>query len=171
MKSKFKETYMDIAKRFAQLSHARRLQVGCVIVKDDIVHPGYNGMPAGFDNNCEDKVWMDRGAGGWLGPDEIEECWPFEERSDEDNAVIGRYKLVTKPEVLHAESNAVAKMLKAGMSTLSADVFVTHAPCIDCAKILAQAGVRSVTFGRQYRDSSGINFLKKTGVIVEQYVL
>ena len=171
MKSKFKETYMDIAKRFAQLSHARRLQVGCVIVKDDIVHPGYNGMPAGFDNNCEDKVWMDRGAGGWLGPDEIEECWPFEERSDEDNAVIGRYKLVTKPEVLHAESNAVAKMLKAGMSTLAADVFVTHAPCIDCAKILAQAGVRSVTFGRQYRDSSGINFLKKTGVIVEQYVL
>ena len=71
---------------------------------------------------------------------------------------------------LHAESNALSKMLRAGMSTLSADVFVTHAPCIECAKILAQAGVRSVTFGIQYRDNAGINFLKKTGVIVEQYV-
>lgn len=170
MKLKFKETYMDVAKRFAKLSHARRLQVGCVIVKDDIVHPGYNGMPAEFDNNCEDRVWMDQGSGGWLDPEEIEKQWPFEERSDEDNAYIGRYKLVTKPEVLHAESNALSKMLRAGMSTLSADVFVTHAPCIECAKILAQAGVRSVTFGIQYRDNAGINFLKKTGVIVEQYV-
>ena len=58
MKLKFKETYMDVAKRFAKLSHARRLQVGCVIVKDDIVHPGYNGMPAEFDNNCTKECML-----------------------------------------------------------------------------------------------------------------
>ena len=160
---------MDVAQRFAELSYGRRLQVGCVIVKDDIMHPGYNGTPAGFDNNCEDKVWMDRGAGGWLSPEEIEAQWPYEERSDEDDAVINRYALKTKPEVLHAEPNALAKMLKAGMSTKDADVFVTHAPCMDCAKILSQAGVRSVTYGKQYRDDTGIDFLKKTGILVQKY--
>jgi dCMP deaminase len=172
MKSKFKKTYMDVAKRFAELSHARRLKVGCVIVKDDIMHPGFNGMPAGFDNDCEDKELMDKSAGGWLSPEEINEQWPYEGyfRDSDDNPIQWRYRLKTKPEVLHAESNAIAKMLKVGMNTLDADVFVTHAPCIDCAKILFQAGVRSVTFGEKYRDSTGINFLKKTGVIVEQFI-
>lgn len=156
MKLKFSKVYMDIAKRFAELSYARRLQVGCVIVKDNIIHPGYNGTPAGFDNDCEDIVYYN-------GIDNIE-TFPF--INDEGQ----QYKLVTKPEVLHAEPNALAKMLKAGMSTNDADVFVTHAPCINCAKILSQAGVRSVTFGIQYRDSAGIDFLKKTGIIVAQYV-
>lgn len=160
---------MDVAKRFAELSHARRLQVGCVIVKDDIMHPGYNGTPAGFDNNCEDIEWCS--AGGWLSAEEIEEGWPYEGvYEDEDGFKMkGRYRLKTKPEVLHAEPNALAKMLKAGMSTKDSDVFVTHAPCMDCAKILSQAGVRSVTYGAAYRDNAGVDFLVKSGVIVEQY--
>ena len=174
MKQKLKQTYMDVAKRFSQLSHARRLQVGCCIVKDDIMHPGYNGTPAGWDNNCEDRIWMDQGAGGWLGPEEIEAQWPYEEtvvvaNDNESFETTRRYRLKTKPEVLHAEPNALAKMLKAGMSTRDSDVFVTHAPCIDCAKILSQAGVRSVTYGMAYRDTAGVDFLVKSGVIVEQY--
>ncbi len=49
---------MQTAKIFAELSHARRLHVGAIVVKDDrIISIGYNGMPAGWDNNCEDKVW------------------------------------------------------------------------------------------------------------------
>jgi dCMP deaminase len=53
---------MDWAKRTAQLSHARRLQVGAVIVKDDsVISYGYNGMPAGWENNCEDTVWHSSG--------------------------------------------------------------------------------------------------------------
>jgi len=160
---------MDVAKRFAELSHGRRLQVGCVIVKDDIMHPGYNGTPTGFDNNCETVEWCS--GGGWLSPEEIEESWPYEGMYEDADGfkMKGRYRLKTKPEVLHAEPNALAKMLKAGMSTKDADVFVTHAPCMDCAKILSQAGVRSVTFGKHYRDNAGIDFLAKTGVIVELY--
>ena len=51
---------MDWARRAAELSHARRLHVGAVIVKDDtVISYGYNGMPAGWDNDCEDKIWMD----------------------------------------------------------------------------------------------------------------
>ena len=112
MKQKYINLYMDWADRTAQLSHAKRLQVGAVIVKDDsVISYGYNGMPAGWDNNCEDKEWMDRGAGGWLDFEEIQERWPFEETSDEDGAYIGRYRLKTKPEVLHAETNAIAKLV------------------------------------------------------------
>jgi dCMP deaminase len=60
MKKKFIEAYMDVAERFSQLSSAKRLQVGAIVVKDDrIISIGYNGMPAGCDNNCEDREWMD----------------------------------------------------------------------------------------------------------------
>ena len=59
MKEKFKQTYMKTAKIFAELSQARRLHVGAIVVKDDrIISIGYNGMPAGWDNNCEDKDYM-----------------------------------------------------------------------------------------------------------------
>jgi dCMP deaminase len=58
VKQKFIDLYMDWAKRLSDLSHAKRLQVGAVIVKDDtVISYGYNGMPAGWDNNCEDKVY------------------------------------------------------------------------------------------------------------------
>ena len=58
MKQKFIDAYMDVAHRFAQLSTAKRLQVGAIIVKDDrIISIGYNGMPSGWDNTCEDRVY------------------------------------------------------------------------------------------------------------------
>jgi len=69
MKEKFKQTYMKTAKVFAELSHARRLHVGAIVVKDDrIISIGYNGMPAGWNNDCEHKEYMGGDAGGWLGP-------------------------------------------------------------------------------------------------------
>lgn len=169
MKFKFIQLYMDWAIRCSKLSHAQRLQVGAVIVKDDsVISYGYNGMPAGWDNNCENKEFMSSDAGGWLNPDEIEERWPFEARSDEDDAYIGRYKLVTKPEVLHAESNAVAKLARSANSGVDADIFITHAPCLDCAKLIYQAGIKRVFYGHAYRDEAGINFLKTSNIQVEQ---
>ncbi len=157
---------MDWAKRTAELSHARRLHVGAVIVKDDtVISYGYNGMPAGWDNNCEDKEYMDRGAGGWLDPEEIYERWPHVEWN-EDGEEEYRYRLKTKPEVLHAESNAIAKLAKSNNSGLGADLFVTHMPCLDCAKLIYQSGVRRVYFGENYRDDAGIKFLEKSGVEV-----
>ncbi len=168
MKDKFIDLYMDWAKRCAELSHARRLHVGAVIVKDDtVISYGYNGMPAGWDNNCEDKEWMDRDAGGWLDPDEIYERWPHVEWN-EDGEEEYRYRLKTKPEVLHAESNAIAKLAKSANSGLGADLFVTHSPCLDCAKLIYQSGIRRVWYGANYRDDAGIKFLEKSGVEVKQ---
>ena len=141
MKQKFIDLYMDWAKRTSQLSHAVRLQVGAVIVKDDsVISYGYNGMPAGWDNNCEDEIW-DK---------------------------TGDYELKTKPEVLHAESNAIAKLAKSTNSGKDAEIFITHAPCLDCAKLVYQAGIKRVYFNQNYRDDRGIKFLEKSGVDVIQ---
>ncbi len=165
---------MDWAERTSQLSHARRLQVGAVIVKDDsVISYGYNGMPSGWDNNCEDKDYMDRGAGGWLDPEEIEERWPFEEtvvvaNDNESFETDVRYRLKTKLEVLHAESNAIAKLAKSINSGNGAAIFITHAPCIDCAKLIYQSGINSVYYRSSYRDTSGVTFLEQSGITVTQ---
>jgi dCMP deaminase len=142
MKEKFINLYMDWARRAAELSHARRLHVGAVIVKDDtVISYGYNGMPAGWDNNCEYEHYT-------LGnPND--------------------YELKTRPEVLHAESNAIAKLAKSSNSGLGADLFVTHSPCLDCAKLIYQSGIRRVYFGENYRDDSGVKFLEKSGIDVK----
>lgn len=140
MKQKYIDLYMDWATRLTKLSHAKRLQVGAVIVKDDcVISYGYNGMPAGWDNNCEDVI----------------------QHSDDTTS------LKTKPEVLHAESNAIAKLAKSSNSGVGADLFVTHSPCIECAKLIHQSGIARVFFGNHYRDDSGINFLEKSGVEVK----
>jgi dCMP deaminase len=141
MKEKFKRAYMQTAQTFAKLSSARRLHVGAIVVKDDrIISIGYNGMPAGWDNNCEDETRY------------------------EDGGVI----LKTKPEVLHAETNAIAKLARSNESGLGADIFVTHAPCLDCAKLIYQSGIRAVYYDKDYRDITGVEFLAKSGVAVEK---
>jgi dCMP deaminase len=175
MKQKYIDMYMDWAARSAQLSHARRLQVGAVIVKDDsVISYGYNGMPAGWDNNCENKEYMSGDAGGWLSPDEIYEQWPFEDSAElidsDDGTIIitRRYRLKTKPEVLHAESNALAKLAKSTNSGVNADIFITHAPCLDCAKLIYQSGISSVYYRNSYRNTAGVEFLKKSGIKIEQ---
>ena len=162
---------MKVAETFAGLSTARRLHVGAIVVKDDrIISIGYNGMPSGWDNNCEDKEYMDETAGGWLSPEEIKERWPWSEQQlpkTEDLPWL-RYKLTTKPEVLHAETNAIAKLAKSNESGMGATMFITHAPCLDCAKLIYQSGISSVLYRNSYRDTSGITFLEKSGVKVEQ---
>jgi dCMP deaminase len=154
MKQKFIDMYMAWADRTAQLSHARRLQVGAVIVKDDsVISYGYNGMPAGWDNDCEDEVREEVECA-------IDMGGPLHK--------MATVQLVTKPEVLHAESNAIAKLAKSTNSGLGATMFVTHAPCMECAKLIYQSGIGHVLYRDAYRDTSGITFLKKSGVTVEQ---
>jgi dCMP deaminase len=141
VKTKLKEAYMKTAETFAELSHARRLHVGAIIVKDDrIISIGYNGMPAGWDNNCEDII----------------------QHSDDTTS------LKTKPEVLHAETNAIAKLAKSNESGLDATMFITHAPCLDCAKLIFQSGINSVFYRNAYRSEDGIQFLKQSNLKVEQ---
>ncbi len=160
---------MDWADRTAKLSHARRLQVGAVIVKDDsVISYGYNGMPAGWDNNCEEVQWCS--GGGWLSPEEIIEGWPFEGECYDSSgyATTGRYRLKTKPEVLHAESNAIAKLACSSQGGRDASIFITHAPCLNCAKLVYQSGISSVYYRNSYRDMAGVEFLEKSGIEVKQ---
>jgi dCMP deaminase len=93
--------------------------------------------------------------------------YPYTEWN-EDAEEEYRYGLKTKPEVLHAESNAIAKLARSNESGLAADLFVTHSPCLDCAKLIYQSGIKNVYFKENYRDDTGINFLTKSGVNVEK---
>jgi dCMP deaminase len=141
MKPKFQKLYMTIANTVALMSSAKRLQVGAIVVKDDrVISMGYNGMPSGWNNNCEDTI------------------------QHSDDTVT----LKTKPEVLHAETNAIAKLARSSESGFDSDLFITHSPCLDCAKIIYQSGIRRVWFGHNYRDTSGVDFLAKSGVEVVQ---
>jgi len=160
---------MKVAETFAELSSARRLHVGAIIVKDDrIISIGYNGMPSGWDNNCEDVEWCN--AGGWLSPEEIVEGWPYEGAylDADGNEMQNRYRLKTKPEVLHAETNAIVKLARSNESGLGAHLFVTHAPCLDCAKLVYQSGISNVYYRNSYRIQDGLQFLDKAGVKVEK---
>lgn len=143
MKPKFIDYYMKIAEVTSGLSYAKRLQVGAVIVKDNqILATGYNGMPSGWENNCE-----------------------FEYTDPQTKQT----SLVTKPEVLHAETNAIAKVSQSTESSHGSTLFCTHAPCIDCAKLIYQSGINTVYYRDQYRSDAGLKFLELSGVHVHQH--
>ena len=147
MKPKLLDAYMKTAETFAECSTAIRLHVGAIVVKDDrIISIGYNGMPSGWDNNCEDEI------GSVM----------------DDNGNVYEARLKTKPEVLHAETNAIAKLAKSNESGLGATMFITHAPCLDCAKLVYQSGINTVYYRNSYRDEIGIQFLEKAGVKIEK---
>ena len=147
MKQKYIDAHMKVAETYASLSTAVRLKVGTIVVKDDrIISIGYNGMPSGWDNNCEDVIG--------------------DVRDVNDNVVEIRLK--SKPEVLHAETNAIAKLARSSESGLDATMFITHAPCLDCAKLIYQSGISKVYYRNVYRENTGIDFLLKGGVDVQQ---
>lgn len=130
--------YIDISRRWAAMSKAQRLQVGCIIVKDNqIISDGFNGTPSGFNNVCEDNR---------LG------------------------NLVTKPEVLHAESNALMKLARSTNSSDGATMYLTCAPCFDCSKLIIQSGIKRVVYQDSYRCMDGVSLLEKAGVMIEQFL-
>lgn len=128
--------YMRIAQITAERSYAKRLKVGCVIVKNhSIISFGWNGMPTGYDNCCEMEV---------------------------DG------KLVTRPEVQHAELNAIAKLAENGYSSKGASIFITHSPCIHCALLIQKCGITEVFYHELYRSPDGLAFLERAGIKVSQ---
>lgn len=144
--TKWDKAYMQTAETFGSLSTAKRLQVGAIVVKDHrIISIGYNGMPSGWTNECEEEV-----------------ITMYESHTDS--------ALVTKKEVIHAEANAIAKLAKSNESGNNATMYITHAPCIECAKMIYTSGISKVYFKTKYRSEDGIEFLNKCGVEVEQYV-
>jgi dCMP deaminase len=147
---RYNSLYIDLATRISHMSYAERLRVGAVIVKNDnIISFGWNGMPSGWDNNCEGVVDVD--------PNDI--------RYNYNNFTK---ELKTRPEVSHAENNAIAKLAKSTESGDGAVLFVTHSPCLDCAKLIFQSGIRSVFYRNSYRSTDGTAFLEKSGVTVEK---
>ena len=129
MKQKFAIAHMKAAYIYAELSHCKKRQVGCVIVKNNsIIAVGYNGTPKDADNCCEDKDGL------------------------------------TLPKVIHAEDNALRKIIRSPQSADGADVFVTTAPCELCAERLVDAGVAKIYYGEVYRCAAVIEDLKKRGI-------
>jgi dCMP deaminase len=160
MKQKLLDAYMKTAETFAECSTAKRLHVGAIVVKDDrIISIGYNGMPSGWDNDCENTVFvLDEEV---IGTDMLSLGYT---QTDNGNWI----KLKTKPEVIHAETNCVAKLAKSTESGLGATMFVTHSPCLDCAKLVYQSGINTIYYRNSYRNEDGIQFLEKAGVLIEQ---
>jgi len=128
-----------MAHEWGQLSKAERKKVGCLIVKDgQIISDGYNGTPSGFNNECE-----------------------------HDSYKNGLPILITKPEVLHAESNALMKLAKSTNSSTGSTIYLTMSPCFDCAKLIIQAGVVRVVCSEAYRIKDGVEFLEKNNIQVD----
>ena len=142
MKQKWIDAFMDTASRFAELSSAKRLKVGAVVVQDNrIISIGYNGTPAGWTNECEEDLYDDNG-----------------------DFLQNR----TKDEVIHAEANAISKLARDGERGYGADLFCTHAPCIQCAKLIYGAGIKKVYYRESYKNMDGADFLQKCGIEVEK---
>jgi hypothetical protein len=74
---------------------------------------------------------------------------------------------ITKPYVLHAEANAITKLARSGNNSEDSTLYVTASPCIECAKLIIQAGIRRVVYGEKYRLTDGIDLLERTGIEVE----
>ena len=128
----WESTYMNFAKGVASHSKAVKAKVGCVIAKGDkIISLGYNGTPPGWDNTCEDRV-----------------CHQHKTYDEATGAEGLRMdcKLVTRPEVVHAEINAIAKVARSNESCEGATLYVTKAPCIECAKAIIMSGISTVFF-------------------------
>lgn len=149
--------YIRMAFIWSENSYAVRRKVGCLIVKDNsIISDGYNGTPSGFPNVCESVVCDNPG-----GPAEcisnIPNCSHCEHA-----------KLTTLNYVLHAEANAITKLSKSNNSSEGATIYVTDEPCIECSKLIIQAGIKRVVYAREYRMHDGIKLLQQAGIEIKQ---
>jgi len=161
IKSKFVNAFMATAENFAQLSSAKRAQVGAIIVKNDrIISIGYNGMPSGWTNECETTQTLNDVP--HMRQDYISRGFIMHQGGDS----ITWTKQSTKPEVLHAEANAIAKVAQSNESSTGASIFCTHMPCIECAKLIHQAGITEVYYRIPYEAAkgSGREFLEKSNI-------
>ena len=135
---KLDQLYLDISDRISEMSHSRRKKVGAVLVE------GENIISYGWNGTP-------RGADN--------NC----EIENDDGS------LTTKPEVLHAESNVLMKLVSSGgVGAQGATLYVTLSPCIDCAKLIVQSKIKRVVYREDYRITTGIDFLRKYGVQVQQ---
>jgi dCMP deaminase len=144
LKPKYDSLYMDIALRAAKESTSEVIKVGAALVlPSGMVSIGWNGTPAGFDNCCEEGTKVDE--------------------------VTGQERPATKPEVIHAERNAIDKLTRQGVSTDGSILYVTLAPCFECAKAMSHLGIKQVVFLEPYKSNDGIDHLGRCGIVVRQF--
>jgi|SRR5689334_584561 len=161
------ECYMGCARSMARMSWAERKKVGAILVaageEHGIIAEGWNGTPRGFDNVCEtgklhETYYSERVLGN-----RCSHCEEFEPKT----RFCG--DMVTKPEVLHAESNAIAKVAKSTNSSRGGTLYVTLSPCFECSKLIIQAGIKRVVYEEEYRLTEGIDLLRKAGIEVDKH--
>ena len=136
--------YLDIAETVLERGTCLRRNFGAIIVKNDqIVSTGYVGAPRGRENCCDlgyctrAKLNIPRGQ---------------------------RYELCRS---VHAEANAITKVAASSNSSKGATIYVTSSPCIECAKLIIQSGIKRVVYSENYRIADGCELLKRAGIIVD----
>ncbi len=167
--SKYNKTLMKAATLFAGESHCLKGKVGAVLSKDGrVLVSGYNGTIQGANNNCEYKYIScpDCNSDIKIKNNELTiscknvDCNTvvFYETLKELKAAI---KLRTNVNVIHAEANAILFAAKYGIALTGTTMYVTMSPCVNCAKMIVQAGISNLFYKDLYRDTSGITYLKK----------
>lgn len=138
--NKWDSYFIAVAKLTAELSYCEKLKVGAVAVRDNrIIATGFNGTLPGMDNCCEVEVF------------------------DSDSQ---QYVLQTKSETEHAERNLIAYAARNGIALKDATLYITHAPCIECAKSIINAGFKTVYWHSKYRSLDGLRFLQRFNISV-----
>jgi len=155
---KYDNLMIQTAFIWSKASSCERRQVGAVLAKDNrIIAIGYNGTIAGMDNCCEEVCMACHGQGIASYSDEPKPCEHCQGKG-----------IITSDLVLHAEQNVIAFCAKEGIPTKNTTLYITTSPCKQCAKLIAQAGISRVVYSEKYKDTSGINFLEKCEITVEQ---
>ncbi len=157
---KYDRVMMATAKIWAEESYCKRLKVGAVLSQDGrILVTGYNGTISGAENRCEDHFWI---------------CKNCNHKSIVETHICQicnsheiTESLITSDFVLHAEQNIISFSAKRGISTEGCTLYLTHSPCKQCSKIIAQSGIKRVVYNERYRDD-GLDFLNKVGVETEK---
>ena len=174
MNNRWDRFFMDIAVRTAKESKCRKKKVGAVIVKDKrILSNGYNGTPSGWNDKeefeCEETLYLCP-----LCKSKINKLDDISFFCQNCKEIIYKpvIELITKHEiVIHAEMNAIAFAAKYGISIDGCSLYVTMAPCPDCAKLIVQSGIKEIIYLEDYKKKEGIIFLEKNNVKIRKISL
>lgn len=158
------EMFSKICQVVAQRSTCWRSQVGALIVKDGrIVSMGYNGPVSGMPA-CIQKPSLWDGVGLIvLGPGQLDPERQEDRRKMKERVCMGPG--CTRS--LHAETNAIAFAARAGVSVEGCTMYCSMSPCINCAKVIVNSGIRELRYLEEYRDTSGLDLLKRAGIMVK----
>jgi len=187
---KFDNIMMKCAIEWANMSYCKRLKVGAILASEDgrILATGYNGTISSHENVCEEYVYkcpkckknVTKEVNDVIYRKVFNEnlnCSCSQPLTCEDIYSSKGIKIFAEKEyidktsefTLHAEQNIISYCAKNGISTNGMLLYITKSPCKTCAKLIAQSGIRRVIYLDEYRDTDGIEFLKKCDVQIEKF--